>query len=100
MTIITTNLDGTTTTQIVADFAAPTITYNKLKIVRALEALGLGDAFEQAIQSTGPLRRAWVAAAEVSSDDPLLLQAIPDFAAALGITPEQIAAMLREAVAE
>lgn len=70
---------------------------SKLKLRRALRSAGLEDAFEAALDANPITRRDWDDVVEIHADDPILVEQLPQFAAALGITDSQIEALLTEA---
>lgn len=81
----------------VYDPARPTRVVSKLKLRRALRDAGLEEAFEAALDADPITRRDWDDAVEIHASDPILVEKLPLFAAALGITDAQIEALLTEA---
>ena len=72
---------------------------SKLKLRRALRDAGLEESFEAALDADTITRRDWDDAVEIHANDPILVEKLPRFAAALGITDAQIEALLTEAAA-
>lgn len=70
------------------------VQYSKLKLILMLEAEGLEEMFFAWLASDPKLLRRWDAAQYLMSDDPILLAAIPAFAAASGKTESQILELL------
>ena len=70
---------------------------SKLKIRRALRTRGLEGFFDDALSVNPQAQKDWNEAVEIQSDDPLVINLIPQFAAALGVTKEQLNELLNEA---
>lgn len=67
---------------------------SKIKLGRAFRALGQEEAFEAYLDSDPTLRRDWERAVTLRSDDPLVVSSCYVFKSTLGLTDEQMTAML------
>ena len=68
---------------------------SKLKLVRALRSAGLEAMFNSFLASNADFATDFSNAQFLSSDDPVLTAAIPEFASASGQTVDQITALLK-----
>lgn len=75
----------------------PGLQISKLRLRRGLRAAGLEAAFDAALAGNAEWAADWADATELSSDDPILLAALPALAAAAGLTVEQAQALLKSA---
>jgi hypothetical protein len=78
----------------------PVMRISKLKLRRNLRALGLEGALDAYLAAHPTALADWNDATELREDDPLLASAIPDMAAAAGITTEQAQELLSASQAE
>ena len=71
----------------------PVSKVSKLKLRRALREIGMEDKLDAFL--TGKALADWNDAQFLLVTDPLMSEAVPEFAAAAGITPEQITALFQ-----
>jgi len=70
---------------------------SKLALRRALRAANLESVFNQALSSNPQWAADWADAQELRSDDPLLLEALPQLASLANLSEEQAMDLLRSA---
>ena len=75
----------------------PTVVYSKYKLVRALQTEGVWDSVKAWLQSQDGAWDLYLAAEDISADEPLLAQGIAAVKELLGWTDEQVAQVLASA---
>lgn len=91
--------------RLVPEYAPPPppapVQYSKLKILRAVNSLGLYDTFAAFLGTLSPYQQeCWACAQVVATDDSDFAQVLAAIPAALGITQEQVEALLAECIAD
>jgi hypothetical protein len=76
----------------------PPVVYSKYKLVRALQTEGVWDSVKAWLQSQEGAWDLYLAAEDISGDEPLLADGIAAVKQLLGWTDEQVAAVLDAAV--
>lgn len=71
---------------------------SKLSLRRALRALGLEEALDAVLAADATAARDWADAQTLRLDDPMLAAMMPMFVAQAGMTDEDVAALVAEAV--